>query len=240
MVVKYLDPWKDDKYAKLKGDKAESFFKVQFDEAKIYKADDSYILAGYITDYQGVVRSFKPENPITASLCAVPFYGQDYEIRSKDKDGNWKSDKITPSKFERGLYNYLLANEHIYVNNNPVFKGQITHIPNMMCAAYEGDKLTEFVRQNIELVATSESGKLVEYKVTNGSSQRRSFSGGYKGLSPEDKVAFIKKQMEEDVKSIIHKQGQCLADLTNQMIRENSDNPNFIEIYFEMLIACVR
>jgi hypothetical protein len=48
MVVKYLDPYKDDVYGKLRGDKADAYLKVTFDEAKVYKTDDAYILAAYV------------------------------------------------------------------------------------------------------------------------------------------------------------------------------------------------
>ena len=56
----------------------------------------------------------------------------------------------------------------------------------------------------------------------------------------EEKVAFMVKQMELDVKDETYKQGCSLADLTDQLIEEHSDNENFIQIYFDMLIACVR
>ena len=56
----------------------------------------------------------------------------------------------------------------------------------------------------------------------------------------EEKVAFIVKQMELDVKDETYKQGQSLADLVDRLIKEHSDNENFIQIYFDMLIACVR
>ncbi len=88
MTVKYLDPYKDDKYGKLKGDKSEAYFGVTFKEAVVHKTDDAYIIAGYATSYKGITRSFKPEQSLTPGLCAVPIYGKEYEIRKKDKDGN--------------------------------------------------------------------------------------------------------------------------------------------------------
>ena len=96
MTIKYNDPYGKREYAQLKGDKSDAFFKITFDEATLHKTDEGLIFYGNITDYQGVVRSFKPELPIESGVCVVPFYSQEYEARSKDKDGNWSSNKVQP------------------------------------------------------------------------------------------------------------------------------------------------
>jgi hypothetical protein len=239
MVVKYLDPYKDDPYAKLKGDKAETFFKVEFSEAQIHKADDCYILAGVFDSYFGIVRAFKPENPITKGLCALPIYGKVYEIRKKDKNGNWISEDIEPSTFEKALYDAIAANEDFYLPHNASIKGSFSHIPNPMLQGKDANTLVEEVLKNVPIEEIDASGNLPEYKVPTGGGQRRS-QGGYRGVTMEEKIAFLKKQMEEDVKSDMFKGGQCLADMTDQIIKEHADNPNFIEIYFDLLIACVK
>jgi hypothetical protein len=58
MVVKYLDPYKDDPYGKLRGDKADAYLKINFDEAKVYKAEDAYILAAYVISLQSLKRLY--------------------------------------------------------------------------------------------------------------------------------------------------------------------------------------
>ena len=239
MTVKYLDPYKNDPYGKLKGDKSEAYFKVEFSEAEVHKAEDSYILAGKFTSYSGVVRSFKPENPIESGYCALPIYGQEYEIRKKDKDGNWTGDKIQPSIFEKALYDLISANEDTWMPHGASIKGSFTHVPNGMLQALDANTLMLQVASNVPIEQIDSTGSLPEYKVYSGGGQRRAF-GGYKGVTMEEKIAFLKKQMEEDVKSDMFKGGQCLADLTEQLIKEHADNPNFIEIYFDMLIACVK
>lgn len=239
MVVKLADKWKEEKYNKLKGDKSEAFFKVAWDEAIIHETDESFIIAGYFTEYQGIVRAFKPENPITPDFCVLPVYGKDYEIRSKGVDGNWKSDTIKPSKFELKLHSYLENTKGTLWDEGRVYKGEVTHIPNAMTASMDGDALTTQIANNFKLELTTDTGKLPDYEPKKNS-QRKNNGSYSKGLSPEEKLVFLKKTMEEDVKSTIHKQGQCLADLTDQIIKEHLDNPNFIEIYFDLLIACVR
>lgn len=239
MVVKLADKWKEEKYNKLKGDKSEAFFKVVWDEAKIHKTEESYIIAGYFTEYQGIVRAFKPENPITPDFCVLPIYGKDYEIRSKGVDGNWKSDTIKPSKFELALYDYLEMQDGTMWQENGTYKGEVQHIPNAMCSSVTGEALTNLVIANFKFEVVPDTGRLPDYEPKKPQ-QRKSFTSYNKGLTPEEKLAFMKKTMEEDVKSHIHKQGQCLADLTDQIIKEHLDNENFIQIYFDLLIACVR
>ena len=239
MTVKYNDPYGKREYARLKGDKKDTFFKISFDEATLHKTDDSYILYGYITEYQGIVRSFKPQDPILPGICAVPFYGREYELRFKGTDGNYNTEKIQPSIFEAELHRYLGNNEDKFFQYKSVFKGSITHIPNMMLASYQGQSLTDFVVNNIQLEQTELTDKLPPFSpptsFKKGGSSWKSF-----GATMEEKVAFLVKQMELDVKDERYKQGRSLADLTDQLIKEHSDNENFIQIYFDMLIACVR
>ena len=239
MTIKYNDPYGKREYAQLKGEKKDSFFKVTFDEATLHKADDSYILYGFITEYQGVVRSFKPENPILPGICAIPFYGQEYEVRRKDKDGNWSSEKEQPSKFEAAIYRHLEANDAVLVGHDRTFSGYISHLPNAMCEGMTETAIAPLVVQNLQLNKISGTGKVPAFTPSVGGGQRKSY-GGYKNVSPEDKVAFIISQLTEDVKHVDWKSGKTLAELTDQIIREHVDNENFISIYFDMVIACVR
>lgn len=239
MTIKYNDPYGNRKYAQLKGDKSEAFFKLAFDEGRFYKTDDGYILWAYITEYQGVVRSFKPENPIQASLCAIPFYSKEYEVRRKDKDGNWGGEKQQPSLFEVKLCEHIAVNEPLYTSADKAIKGFITHIPNAMLSTHDKDALDLQIKNSISIIETDSTDKVPAFEGSSNNSQRRSY-GGYKAPTFEEKVAALKKQMEEDVKDHMYKGGQCLADLTDQLIKEHSDNENFIQIYFDLLIACVK
>ena len=239
MTIKYNDPYGNRKHAQLKGDKSEAFFKLAFDEARFYKQDDGYILWGYMTEYQGVVRSFKPENPIEAGLCAVPFYDKDYEVRRKDKDGNWQSDKQQPSIFEVKLCKHIAENESLYTATDKAVKGFITHIPNAMLSVHDGNALALQIENSVSIVETSSTDKLPGFEASGNNSQRRGFSN-YQKVTMEDKLAFLKKQLEDDVIHVDWKSGKTLSQLTDRIIVEHQDNPNFIEIYFDLLMACVR
>lgn len=239
MTIKYNDPYGKREYAQLKGDKSDAFFKIVFDEATLHKTDDAYIFYGNITEYQGVVRSFKPENPIEPGICAIPFYGQEYEVRSKDKDGNWQSIKQQPSIFEVALYKHLLTNESVYIADNKSVSGEIAHLPNAMCQGFNEQSLAALLTSNVKLTSIPSTGKIPAFEPPSNNYKSKGY-GGYKSVSPDEKIAFIVKQLEGDVKHVDWKSGKTLAELTDQIILEHSDSENFISIYFDMIMACVR
>lgn len=239
MNVKYADPYKEEKYGKLKGDKSESYFGVTFSEAVVHKTDEAYIIAGYATDYKSIVRSFNEAQGLTAGNCTIHIYGQEYEVRKKDKDGNWSSDNITPSIFELALYEMIKANEDDWMPHNAAIKVDLTHLPNDMLAGMEPAVAQSMIKGNVKFEQVDLTGKLPEYTPKTSYKKGKSY-GGYKSVSPEEKLAFIKKQLEEDVKDKMYKQGQCLADLVDQFHKEHPDDENYIQIYFDILIACVK
>ncbi|MEL6438689.1 MAG: hypothetical protein AAFQ80_05460 [Cyanobacteria bacterium J06621_8] len=237
--MKYLSPYKDDPYGKLKGDKSESFIGVTFSEAIVHKTDGAYIIAGHVTEYRGVTRSYKPEEALEPGLCAVPIYGKEYEVRKKGSDGNWTSDKFQPSRFEKALYEEIAANEDDWMPHNSAIKVKIT-FPNDI--SLENDSDDEVKAQIAKWVQNEQidlSGKLPEYKAPVPYSKNKG-GNGYRGISPDEKIAFLKKQIQADIKDPAYDKEESLAELTNQMLREHADSPNFIEIYFDMLISCVR
>ncbi len=239
MTVKYLDPYKDDKYGKLKGDKSESYFGVTFSEAVVHKTDDAYIIAGHVTKYVGVTRSFKPGAPLLDGWCAVPIYGKEYEIRKKDKDDKWTSEKITPSLFEKALYGLIQKNEDDWMPHNAAITLKLTHLPNEMCDEKDVTEMATFVFANVHLQQVDLSGSLPEYTPPSNNYKGKG-SGKSWGMSPDQRMDFIKKQLQADIKADDYKEGRTLAELVDQMILEHADNENFITIYYDLLIACVR
>lgn len=239
MTVKYLDPYKDDLYGKLKGDKADAYFKVTFDEARVYKTDDAYILAAYVTSYSGVVRNFKPENPLTPGLCAIPIYGKEYEIRQKDKDGNWQGVKYQPSVYEKALYDHITVHNSFWMPEGQGIKGEVSFMPNDMCASMDAPTLAGLVAGNSRTNAVDLSGKLPEYTPPNNNAQRK---GGGKswGMSPEQKLTFIKQQLCADMAASGFTAENSLPLLIKQVIAENPMDGDLVQIYFDTLIACTR
>lgn len=239
MTIKYLSPYKDDPYGKLRGDKADVYFGVDFSEALIHKTDDAYIIAGFVTKYKSVVRHYKPEEELKPGNCALFIYGKEYEVRKKDSNGQWVSEKITPSLFEVALYKMIAKNEDDWMPFASSIMLQFTHVPNGMCEGKTEDELGRLVKDNVKLTQCDPSGALPEYKVPVPYDSSKS-KGGWKGLSPENKMEFLIKQLQADVQDVMVKKSDCLAELVDQLIVERVDCPNFLELYAEFVTACVR
>ena len=239
MTVVYLDPYKDDPYGKLKGDKSDCWFKVTFDEARLYPIDTGYILAGYFTSYAGVVRSFKASEPLAPGLCALPIHSKEYEVREKDSDGNWKSIKYQPSIAEEALCKWIRNSPDTWTVNNMGIRGDISFPPNAQLKTFDVPALNNFLRETINVTAAILSGKLPEYKLPENNAQRKGW-GGSKGVSLEEKLEFIKKEMISSIAASGFDTDNSLAVLTDQIILEHADSERFLEIYFDMLMAIVR
>jgi hypothetical protein len=239
MVVKYLDPYKDDVYGKIRGDKADAYLKITYDEAKVYKTDDAYILAAYVTSYQGVVRSFKPENPLTPGLCAIPIYGTEYEIRQKDKDGNWTGVKYQPSKYEKALYENIKTHESLWMPEDEAIKGEISFMPDGMCATMDEPALNGLVAANSRTELVPLTGKLPAYTPPSNNAQRKGGGKSY-GLSPEERIQFIKRQVCKDLAASGFTEDNTFPLLISQMIAEHPMDTELVQIYFDTLTACTR
>lgn len=238
MTVKYLDPYKDDPYGKLRGDKAEAYVKVTFDEAKIYPTDNAYILAAFVTSYTGVVRNYQASRALEPGLCAVPIYGTEYEIREKGADGQYTGVKYQPSVYEKALYDYIKQNEALFIPEGKTIAGELSFMPNGMTAALPPDALNGMVRQNSQVTIMEPTGKVPTYtppKAYTGKS-----GGGYsRGVSSDEKVAFLKKQMIADIRDTAFKEEHTLISIVKQIIVETPGDERFLDTYFELLMAVI-
>lgn len=238
MVVKFLDPFNDDKYGKLRGDKSDSYFKVTFSEAKVHKTDDAYIIAGQVTAYEGITRSFKPELPLEPGLCAVPIYGKEYEIRRKDGE-KYVSDKFNPSIFELYVYKWIEAHQDIWIGDDRFISGSIIHPPNGMLASLDGSSITDMLATNMTFKDVTPTGILLPYEPPKTYGGSRGGGKSY-GLPPSEKFTFIKKQLATDIQSGLYSDDMSLLALIGQLLVENPLEQDVTQLYFDCLLACVK
>jgi hypothetical protein len=151
LTVKYLDPYKDDPYGKLKGDKADTWFKINFDEAKLYPTDNGYILAGFFTGYAGIFRNFKASEPLAPGLCALPIYSQEYELWEKGDDGKSKPVKYQPSKFEKALSAYIESTKSDWMPEGKNIGGEISFSPDAQVQNFRETDLPQFVTSSCKV-----------------------------------------------------------------------------------------
>jgi hypothetical protein len=239
MTIAYLDPYKDDPYGKLKGNKADCWFKINFDEARLYPIDTGYILAGHLTGYAGVVRSFKASEPLTPGLCAVPIYSKEYEVREKDKGGNWQSVKYQPSLAEVAICHLIDTHKSTWLVEGMGIGGEISFSPNAQLQSFDEPMLKQFIQDSCKIQTVTLGGKLPEYTPPSSNNQKKGWSGS-KGVSLEEKLEFIKKEMISSIAATGFTVENSLAVLTDQIILEHRNDERFLEIYFDMLMAIVR
>ena len=239
MTVTYTDPYKDNPYGKLKGEKQDCLIKINFDQCKFLKEDDVYWLVGQMTSIKGVVRAYKAELAIEPGLLAVPVYGSEYEIPVKNKEtGKYDGVKAQASIYEKALYKFISNSEDTWIGNDKNFKGSVNFLPNMMCEGEDDTSILVLIEGNLLLSETDAFVNLPEFPVYSNNSFKK--GGKTYGLKPEEKVEFFIKQMQKDVLADSHKSNQCLADMILQIMKEHQDNPKFIDVYFETLNICAR
>ena len=209
-----------------------------FKEAKIYKTDNAYIIAGMINSYRGVIRAYKPEQGLTAGLCAVPIYGSEYEIRRKDSGGQWVSDKIQPTIFEKAFYDYIDLHESIWMGEGVHLTGQLSLAPNMMCEGLSSKELDELIDSNVQLEGTDPTGTLPAYTPPKTYGNRQSGGKSY-GMSPDQKLEWVKKQITTDTVAVSFPNGDSLIGLIKNFVVENKDEPKAIDSYLAILEACL-
>jgi hypothetical protein len=239
MTIAYLDPYKDDPYGKLKGNKTDCWFKINFDEARLYPIDTGYILAGFVTGYAGVVRSFKPNGPLAPGLCAIPIYNKEYEAREKDKDGNWQSVKYQPSIAETAICDLINTHKSTYLVDSMGIGGEISFSPDAQLQSFDRPMLTQFIKDSCKVETVTLTGKLPEYTPPSNNGQKKGW-GGSKGVSLDEKLEFIKKELISSVAATGFTTENSLAVLTEQIILEHQNDDRFLEIYFDILTAIAR
>ena len=238
-MLLYQDPWKDDLYGKLKGDKSQVFARLIFEEGKFYKTDNAYIIAGKITEYTNVVRSFKPELGIMPGLCAVPIYGEEYEIRRKDETGKWVGDKTQPSTYEKFLYERIKKEEATWVNPLVNWEGQLSFVPNMMLDNSSQQQKDEILDANCLLQGRDPSGNLPPYSIPKTYRAGGSSSGKSYGMSPDQKLEWIKKQLKEDTTLGNQPNSDSLIDIVGAYYQENSERHPAVNLAIKILGGCV-
>ena len=239
MPVLYSDPWKDNHYGKLKGEKQDTYFNISFDEARAYNTETGYVFCAYITSYSGVTHSFKAVNPLEPGLCTIPVHNSEWESREKVL-GEWNTVKHEPSKFEKALCDCIFRNENLFLNDTMGFKGSIGFVPDAMCASLDDGAMKTLVDQNVNVEPTPFTGKLPAY-VPPKTYRKGNNNGSYsKGASVEDKLKLIKKELVAFSENDHASETNSLGQLVMQVWSEHVTEEDFLNHYFDVLTAVVR
>lgn len=226
--IKYLDPYKDISYARLKGDKASSLFKVEFAEGKFHKTDSGYVLMADVLFLNGVVKAFKPEEglPSPVGMCAIPIYSKDYELWDKKEN---KSITISPTIHEKNLCGHL----DMTISEDKHYRGSITLLPNDNFTNLSDADISNLVSANCQLLEATASGKLPVYEEFSPSNYKK--NGSYK-LTPTEKLKILKEELADSIQENGFNGEMSLIDLVDQIATETK-NENTLAIYVDFIKA---
>ena len=246
MTVTYSDPYKSNKFGKIKGSKHDAFFKVVFSEAKLYKHDNAYILAGQYESFIGVPRAYGSE-PINPGLVELPIYGSEYEIRQK-KPGTglngtkseYESIKIQPSTAEQLLYKHIEDNPSTYLEDGKCLAGDMAFYPNdNFNSLPDDDSKLKLALGSVNINQIEPTGKLEEWQAPKPYSGKSGWNNS--SVTPQEKLVILKKELSETVNthSVRENKDLPVAAYIHQIIKENEDNERFLVCYFDLMKALV-
>ena len=193
----YYDPYKDRKFADIRGEKKDAYFRVYFDEASFYPTDDGYVLAGQFTSFVGVNRKFKTEEAIPTRLCSLTLYRKDYTIRKKNAaTGKYEDVAQKASEAEKQMCAAIDGQKDQFTGEGLCFKGWLEHAPDSMNKGAQLDLFDVHKMTCWNLVPIPPSGQYPAWENTETRTGDGKGNGSYsRTISPEDKLTFVKKEL---------------------------------------------
>ena len=243
MALLYLDPYKDNKFGKIKGDKSTEFLRMDFEEVQFYTGDEeNYIIAGQFTQFTGVTRAYKPEQPLIVDLVEVPIYGTFYELKQKKANtsnldkSEYETIRVAPSLAELILYKHIQDNPSTYLDSKTAFRGSITLSPDIIFASKDNDAQQKMVLNEVRLTEIPKSGKYPDWK-SYSSSNSYSKKSYNKKESLEDKVAWLKKELGDTIAESDYQNNTSLplAAYVHRILDDKISDDRFISTYFTLI-----
>ena len=228
--LKFLDPYKERKYAEIRGSKKDRPFKVEFSEGKFYKVDNGYVLMAGCDSLVGVIKAFKPEEglPYPIGNVLIPIYDKDYEVwNSKEK----KNDILSPTIHEKNLCAHL----DLTIEEDKYYRGFISLLPDEQLTNLTDADISNLITSNCDLKEVTPSGNLLSYEAKSNGTYKK--GGSYK-LSPEEKIKAIKKELCNSITGNGFNDEMSLIDLVDQIVSESEDE-NTLAIYVDLLKTAV-
>ncbi|MDJ0536634.1 MAG: hypothetical protein QNJ70_29795 [Xenococcaceae cyanobacterium MO_207.B15] len=241
MSMNYSDPYKDDSYGKILGEKTNAYFKVTFNECKVYQDDDTYVLALDIVETFGVEKKFKKDELPIQGLATIPIHSKDYTVRYKS--GNeWKNRTEKASVHEKLLYQHIEDNPSQWLDPQHNFKGHLSFFPD---ENYLGNANPQLMPTSVKIEQITPTGNLPDWK-PKAKSSGSNWNNGSKAITIDDKVEFLKKELlqtilDETWKSAIGDTSKLSIGMLVQKLHQERTvehkEESFLLVYLDLLKA---
>ncbi len=236
-MLLYSDPYKDNPFGKLQGEVLQSWFVLYFSEAKLYKQDDSYVLAGIFTKLESVARSYKPEQAIEYPVKAIwTIHEKDYEVRKKNDEGKYVGVPQKASKHEKLLYQHITDNPSQWLDEAKNIKGKIVHLND---GSYEMQGMQQLPANSFEVEQIEPTGNLPAWSLPKKGNWNG--GGGYnKGASLDEKVTWLKSELAGSITDVQIKKdfqasknysvGEVFSYITNQWKDDETTLAGYVDL----------
>ncbi len=234
-MLLFSDPFGDSPYGKLQGEMPSVWCTFEFSEARLYHHNDTYVLAGNFTKLENVVRSYKPEQPISLPTKAIwTIHNQDYQVRKK-VDGKYETVTYKASIHEKLLYQHITDNPSQWLEDGKGVKGKIIHLNN---GSYEMQGTDHQLPVNsYEIEQVSLSGILPEWTPPKS---KGSWNNNNGGASLDEKVKFLRKELldtmhNDNMKKIFVESNPPISTILWEVVDQYKDKEMFLGAYVDIL-----
>jgi hypothetical protein len=109
-----------------------------------------------------------------------------------------------------------------------------------MTQGMDETSLMALVSKNVNLAQIDLTGKLPNYTPPTLDSSRRGGYSGSRGVSPDEKMTVVKKELSEYAVGGGVTVGDSLGKLVEQVCNEHAGQDEFLAHYFDVLTSVVR
>ena len=235
-MIKYLSQWKDNPYARLAGNPINRRCIIIFSKGKFIRQDDGFLFLFWAKEIIGALKTYKPETGIPEGLTAFHLHEKPWELRSKDASGNWNSETIQPTRFEKAFLTTLKEHANIFLPQNKYLEGEFTFNDQLDEQEIErwftkwSDSNVPSIHKCWNIGHISDDGSLPDYPATAASS-----SGKYQGKASVSLLDKRAQLIEAIKKDFLLSDEQSLVSLASIIADTYENSPKHLEVYLKLL-----
>ena len=243
MSIKYSDPYGDSKFGKIQGEKPFNWFRVYFNEGKLYKDDDGYVLTANFTGTDGIQHSYSAKEVPSKFTAVLHLYEKDYEIRrstgKKDEKGSWIYETISQqaSLFEKWLCKHIEDNPAQWMPESQNIGGNISFPINPQVESMEEASRDRYFAASFQVSTVRVSGDLPKWEGKRYNNRKS--KSNYQEASLGDKAKFVKQDLAATISGDWDTDDLSVGTLLAMLQDEYGENVRFVRRYIDILKAIV-
>ncbi|GAB4542683.1 MAG: hypothetical protein Tsb0014_35670 [Pleurocapsa sp.] len=215
-------------------------------ENKVYESKEGYCIAGLIKPIGGVSHRMNNSMVLEPVMAELMVYEKDYEIRVKDTEASssdgktkYKSVPMIASVFEQQLCKLIKSSPDYWIPKDKMISGMIDFLPDMQFEniGSQPELIAEKIASCCNIKEIAVSGKVPTWEQKT----YRSNNSYSKGISLDEKVAFIKQDLIATVGNEDNKETDSIGKLLASFHVNNApvNDEQYAKNYIDLLRAIV-